>query len=424
MFLLLESKNHVTVREAIGGDTLFYYTDNRRYSKYLSLYILSMEVISLKSFLKLFHVKNEKQCTVKHLMTNAHVQIGTKLRKLREYKEDKQISNDTIKILCENINNRDEYLTRFYNLSLQIHPDKLSISDTGINPMRNREMNNNQQIVFKNIIRNLHMFDILQHTKSGIENVPTFFDMLYDLYLHDIIDYKLLTPSATHYIKHGRIGSVFSSYYFRASIMNPYLVYSLNQTVFQAKRVFSPTLGWSSYCYGFLESPYTSEYVGTDVIPSVCEKTKEIADIYLHQKNIDIYCKPSEDLHKDKRFMSKYREHFDLVFFSPPYYELELYNSKDQSTDRYKTYEEWLREYWEETIKLCHHVLEKSGKLCYILSGYGSQTGSTHVNLLKDMNSITKKYFGIPTTQPMYNKNVHVTSHRETGEQIMIFTKR
>jgi len=382
-----------------------------------------MEVILLKSFLKLFHVKNEKPCTVKHLLSKAHVKIGSKKRMLKEYMEGKHISKDTIKTLCENINNRDEYLTRFYNLSLQIYPDKLNISSTLIQPMRNREMNNNQHIVFKNIIRNLYMFDILHHTKSGIENVPTFFDMLYDLYLHDVIDYKLLTPSATHYIKNGRIGSVFSSYYFRASIMNPYLVYSLNQTIFQAKRVFSPTLGWSSYCYGFLESSYTTEYVGTDVIPSVCKKTKEIADIYLHPEHIDIYCKPSEDLYKDKRFMSKYKGHFDLVFFSPPYYELELYKSKDQSTDRYKTYEEWLIQYWEETIKLCHYVLEKSGKLCYILSGYGSQTGSSHVNLLKDMNSITKKYFGIPNIQPMYNKNVHVTTHRETGEQIMIFTK-
>ena len=62
--------------------------------------------------------------------------------------------------------------------------------------------------------------------------------------------------------------------------------------------------------------------------------------------------------------------------------------------------------------------------MCYILSGYWSIGTKNHFDLLKDMNSITKKYFGIPTTQPMYNKNVHVTSHRETGEQIMIFTKR
>jgi hypothetical protein len=267
------------------------------------------------------------------------------------------------------------------------------------------------------------MFDILQYTKSGIDNVPTFFDMLYDLYLHDVIDYKLLTPSATHYIKKGRIGSVFSSYYFRASIMNPYLVYSLNESIFKSKRVFSPTLGWSSYCYGFLESPHVIEYVGTDVIPSVCNKTKELADIYTN-KAVDIYCKPSEDLLEIPTFMKKYKGHFDLVFFSPPYYELELYKSNNQSTDRYKTYEEWLTGYWEKTMKLCSHVLGKSGKMCYILSDYGSTSTPKHKALLTDMNNIAKQYFHLSSKQPMHNKNVHVTTHRETGEQIVIFTKK
>jgi hypothetical protein len=75
----------------------------------------------------------------------------------------------------------------------------------------------------------MHYKGILQDTKSGIEGVPTYIDVLKDLYLHSIIDYKLLTPSALHYIRQGRIGSVFSSYYFRASILNPYLIYSLKE---------------------------------------------------------------------------------------------------------------------------------------------------------------------------------------------------
>jgi hypothetical protein len=393
------------------------------YHLILSAYIKSMEVITLQSFLKIFHVKNEKHCTINNLMKNATVKIGTKQRKLNEYTKEKQISNDTIKTLCDNINNRDEYLTRFYDLSLKINPDKLVIRDADILPMKSRKMNNNQSIIFKNVIRNIHMFDILQYTKSGIDNVPTFFDMLYDLYLHNIIDYKLLTPSATHYIKKGRIGSVFSSYYFRASIMNPYLVYSLNESIFKSKRIFSPTLGWSSYCYGFLESSHVIEYVGTDVIPSVCKKTEGFSDIY-NDKTVDIYCTPSEDLLKNTTFMKKYKGHFDLVFFSPPYYELELYKSNNQSTDRYKTYEEWLTGYWEQTMKLCNHVLGKTGKMCYILSGYGSKATSKYKDLLTDMNNIAKQYFHLSSEQPMYNKNVHVTTHRETGEQIVIFTKK
>lgn len=384
-------------------------------------------MITLKRFLNVFHSKDESMIDLKHInqyINITHVRVGSKLHKLKDYMKQHNIPKTTIVVLCDNINRRDEYLTRFYNLSLQIHPDKLEIHNSGILPMRNKEMNNNQEIVFKNPIRNLHMLDILQHTKSGIENNPTFLDVLHDLYLHNIIDYKLLTPSATHYISNGRIGSVFSSYYFRASIMNPYLVYSLNQSIFKAKRIFSPTLGWSSYCYGFLESPYVEEYVGTDVIPSVCKKTKELAKNHITSHKVDIYCKPSEDLYKDNTFMQKYKGHFDLVFFSPPYYELELYKSTKQSTDRYKTYEDWLEKYWEETIKLCYAVLEKSGKLCYILSGYGSNTTKKQFDLLKDMNTITKKYFKLLSTQPMMNKNVHVTSHQEKGEEIMIFVKK
>jgi len=61
--------------------------------------------------------------------------------------------------------------------------------------------------------------------------------------------------------------------------------------------------------------------------------------------------------------------------------------------------------------------------MCYILSGYGSDNTKEQYDLLGDMNKITKKYFRAYSQQPMYNKNVHVTKHRETGEQIMVFLK-
>jgi hypothetical protein len=37
------------------------------------------------------------------------------------------------------------------------------------------------------------------------------------------------------------------------------------------------------------------------------------------------------------------------------------------------------------------------------------------------MNAITEKYFTYKEMMPMYNKNVHVTAHRETSEKIFIF---
>lgn len=376
-------------------------------------YILSSE------FLDMFKSKNMND-TFEVFYKKAQVKSGDKLTKLSEYVDAKNIDINDIKLLHGLIQNRNEYLMRFYNMSLRISEPK--IHDV-LQPMKINELDNNKSPLYKNVIRNMHMLDILQNTKSGIENIPTYMDVLNDLYLKSVIDYKILTPSSLFYMKKGRLGSVFSSYYFRASIMSPYLVYSLNHCLLKGTRIFTPTLGWTSYCYGFLECPMVKEYVGTDVIKSVCDKTRTFVKDNYTDKLIDIYCKPSEDLLKLPKFKNKYREHFDVVFFSPPYYRLELYEGKEQSTSKYKTYQDWISKYWEKTIQLCEYVLEKGGKLCYIVSGYGSDKTTNNLNLVEDMNNITKKYFTYKRTLPMYNKNVHVTKHKETGEQIVIFTK-
>ena len=337
---------------------------------------------------------------------------------LRNYKKD-NIDKESIEQLFHEIRNRKEYLTRFYNTSLLVDENNLHFYDK--EPMNKANLNNNEDVQYKNLIRNLHYLDILQKTKSGFENTPSYLQIINDLFKKNKIDYKLLTPSALFYIKNGRLGSVFSSFYFRASILNPYLIYSLNENVLKGTKIFTPTLGWSSYLFGFFESKLTQEYVGTDVIKSVCEKTKVLGEQYL--KKSEIYCKPSEDLLKDEKFIQKYKNYFDVVFFSPPYYKLELYDGDKQSTNRYPDYNTWLNEYWENTIKLCRKVLQNNGKLCYILSGYGSHENNTYLDLVNDMNTITEMYFQKKEVLKMDNKNVNSTKHRFTGEKIMIYVK-
>lgn len=355
----------------------------------------------------------------KHLfddfLKKAQVKTSNKLVPLLEYAKAKSIPNSDLKILFENIVERNAYLERFFDTSLKFDTKQLAIKE---DPMLKSAMNNNTRVEYKNIIRSMHFLDILRNTTSGLENIPSYLNVLSDLYNHWIIDYKIVTPSSRHYIREGRIGSVFSSLYFRASIMNPYLVYSLNESVLKGVRVFTPTLGWTSYCYGFMESPNIVEYVGTDVIPAVCKKTSDFANTFYPSKKCTIFCEPSENLMKQPGFLRKYREHFDVVFFSPPYYELELYPGKKQSTTVYKTYEEWLEGYWRGTMILCNQVLKRGGKMCYILSSYGK-----NASLLRDMNKIAKEYFELVKTMSMQNKNVNVTMHRETDEKIMIFVK-
>ena len=403
-----------------------------------------MQFLSEEAFLE--HFEKRKTRTFTEFFKKAKVRTHKRLLPLHEYIEDKDITRENLQLLFENIQNREAYLKRFYHLSLRVEPTRFSMSS--LKPMINNHMNNNSETTFKNLIRNLHWQDILKNTKAGIENIPTYMDVLEDLYLNDIIDYKIVTPSSLHYMKEGRLGSVFSSYYFRASIMNPYLVYSLNMSVLKGTKIFTPTLGWTSYAYGFMEDPAVIEYVGTDVIPSVCNKTKRFLQTNYKRKKYNIFCEPSENLLFNNNFMQKYQNHFDVVFFSPPYYQLEKYPGKNQSIVKYKTYEEWLDKYWEATIRICYQVLQKGGRMCYILSGYGQgakppttnltdkfgqgakppntnskENGTKKYDLITDMNKISRKYFKLVSTQPMYNKNVNVTEHKETNERIMIFMK-
>lgn len=368
--------------------------------------------LTLFSFLRLF---SHETPPFPQWLKQTQVQSGSKRTPLKTYQESRKIPLEYLKRLYDHILNRDDYLQRFYETSLNYND--LKITDK---PMPKTHLDNNTKVKYKNVIRHLHFRNILQKTKSGLHGLPSFLDVLIDLYTRNIIDYKILTPSALHYLETRRIGSVFSSFYFRASIMNPYLVFSLNQSVLHGTRIFTPTLGWSSYAYGFAECPQVQEYLGVDVIPDVCTKTTAFLAKYPHIKS-HIFCQPSESLLDNKSFMTKYQNHFDVVFFSPPYYELELYPGKNQSTSTYKTYEEWLQGYWYKTLQLCYHVFQPNGKMCYILSSGG---GSQSVDILKDMNAITSGLFHKQTILPMYNKNVHVTTHRETAEKIMLYIKK
>ena len=123
-----------------------------------------------------------------------------KLIPLKEYIKDKTVNKNDLKMIYEHIQNRNEYLSRFFKTSLEFtEPHEKPMIN--IKPMSATKLNNNQEIKYKNIIRNMFWLEILKQTKSGFNNVPTFLKVLEDLYVHQIIDYKILTPSAIFYIK-------------------------------------------------------------------------------------------------------------------------------------------------------------------------------------------------------------------------------
>ena len=324
--------------------------------------------------------------------------------------KDKKIPAKFYKTLYKSIvTDKLSYLTNLYNRNLFIKDENLSLC-----------VDNNKFTENKNIVRNLYYKEILQDTGTSQPNLRPYLDVLIDLIKHHILDYKLLTPTGIDMVQKNQLSSLLSGFYFRASIMNPIVPYSLSKLYDYDFKVLTPTLGWSSYLLGMLHNEHLDTYVGIDVIKKVCNNTRKIAN--QHKIKNDIYCQPSEDLYHNSRFMTKYKSDIDFVFFSPPYYELELYKGAEQSTNRYKSNEEWLDKYWRVTMKLCYHCLKNNKIMMYIISGYNDK--NQYINLEKDMNQITKEVgFSYVKKQKMKGSNVGFTKHRTSNELIFIFCK-
>jgi len=179
----------------------------------------------------------------------------------------------------------------------------------------------------------------------------------------------------------------------KASIFNPYFAGWTLHKLLKSKKIFTPCLGWSSYAMGAINCPSVTQYVGTDVIPDVCDRTKQLFKDCNSKIETDIYCCPSEKLDERHNFSNKYKENFDTIFFSPPYFSLEQYNGGEQSHESFPKYEDWLSGYWEETVKLCDRVLQKGGNFTFIISNYRDMIEKREYKIAEDMRDIASKYF-------------------------------
>ena len=351
----------------------------------------------------------------KTFVSTARVRLlDGEIKTLAEYRaEHPYIKESDLHNIYDHILSHEDYITKFYNTALRVTSDHMIDPKTTI-PMVLTNINNGMERNYKNIVRNMFWREILRDTKTVFKGRP-YIAALEDLYKHNIINHNLLARAALLSIANGQIGNVFAFYFFRSSIMNPYVVYSLQKRTLKAHRVFTPTLGWGSYFHGFVAGGI-QEYVGVDVIPTVCKKVGQYAAEYHPEVKTQIFCQPSESLLQSNKFLDKYRSYFDTVFCSPPYYELELYSGGKQSTNEYPTYEAWLEGYWRATVQVCHTVIKTGGTFCYILGDYVVGHGNEYP-LLADMGKIMREVgFRYKRTIPMLNVE-------ESSEKIVFFVK-
>lgn len=253
------------------------------------------------------------------------------------------------------------------------------------------------------IVRNLFYKGIYLETDkangSGTHAILEFFNAFY--LRHELIKKNFMLPSMYEVLKrkdHDTFFAFLRGTYNKASIFNPYTYsYILNQVV-PGKKLLCPVMSWCSPVIALHNSGF-EELVAIDVIPNVIETAGKLHEHIESQKNMfdepktaTFYCCPSEKIDKRYDFSKKYKDYFDTVFFSPPYFSVELYTGGEQSHLSFPKYEDWLEGYWRPTVELCSKVLKPGATFSFVIVPYFSDYG-TNREISHDMLEIAEKYF-------------------------------
>jgi len=184
----------------------------------------------------------------------------------------------------------------------------------------------------------------------------------------------------------------------KPSVFNPSVYLSMLDSLFHGETLFAPVSGWNAYQFAFYSSKFR-HFVTTDVIPSVVENGRWLQTEYERyqrsrliqdNKTSHHYLCPSQRLN-DTDFLDLYRGKVDAVLFSPPYFDLEIYSSGEQSIVDHADYSDWLVSYWERTIETCVDSMKRGSRLGFVISNYTNKQ-KQKTTISEDMAAIVKRH--------------------------------
>lgn len=308
----------------------------------------------------------------------------------------------------------------------------------------------------RRVIRNLNYLDILHFTEitNTCKCKTSFWQTLLNFYNHLILEDRLFCPSSIEQFFQDKVDrdtglpmTNYNLFYYliqgyqpKASIINPYTINWILKHHLDGPRLLTPVLSWSSYLLAFMHTDTYTEYVGIDVMPEVVDRTRFLYNYYqsdlwdglgeddprrdlIRSKSIDLWCRPSETLVDDSDWCGQYTSYFDSVLMCPPYFDMEIYPTGEQSINTFKTYSEWLAGYWEPTVKLSLKSLKSGGKFAFIVNNYFTLKGQSYY-LIEDLNAIALKYFDLLTCFTLTNRGSPLRMNtKNRTEMLYIYVK-
>lgn len=132
---------------------------------------------------------------------------------------------------------------------------------------------------------------------------------------------------------------------------------------FEGKHVLDFSSGWGDRLCGFLATNDTVSYTGIDPNTNLVTGYQEQIALYNTNKTVNMLVGRAED----ETILGD--QTFDLIFTSPPYFNIERYTHDDQqSFKRYKKLDKWLSEFMFKTIDNVWPRLEVGGHLIINIS--------------------------------------------------------
>lgn len=164
----------------------------------------------------------------------------------------------------------------------------------------------------------------------------------------------------------------------------------------KAKNVLDISAGWGDRLCGFFASENGQHYVGVDPRKENHPIYRQQADFYTKhngwfetEKKATFHCSPAEDFD-----FSEYKDYFDIVFSSPPYFNVERYSYDDtQSWVRYKNIDAWNELFLHKTISNVWPTIRKGGYLAInIADVYATSKGEgrSYQEITNPMNDYIK----------------------------------
>lgn len=164
---------------------------------------------------------------------------------------------------------------------------------------------------------------------------------------------------------------------------------------FKSEVILDFSMGWGDRLAGFYASDFGKKYIGLDprkenhpIYRQQEEFYKKHNGFFEHDRETEFHCEPAEDFD-----FSPYENSVDLIFTSPPYFNVEKYSDDNtQSWVRYKEIDDWNENFLHKALGKMIPTLKNGGRMAINISDVYGTSGKErkYLSIVNPMNDFLK----------------------------------